>query len=52
MKGSHGTILGKSVPEKESACRVGLSWVWLNDSKVTVWEQREGADGHGRNHGA
>lgn len=42
MKGSQGAIVGKNALEKESACRVGLSWVQLDHSKVTVWEQRAG----------
>lgn len=49
MKGSHGAIFGKSAVEKDSACRVGASWVQLDHSRVTAWSRGRGADGHGGN---
>ena len=52
MKGSHGPILEKRAAEKDSACKVGVSWVQLVDSRSSNRSRGRGTNGHGRNHKA
>lgn len=51
-EGKPRAIFGKSAVEKDSACRVGASWVQPDHSRVTARSRGRGADGHGGTHRA